>query len=1767
MRPPPPHSSISARTVFMRRLAFWLRPPIVRGSVPSSKKAETSPGASQRPRRRSNRIWITNPWRVLSLGLVTAIVLFAGFAKLFDRSTHAESPAVASNLLLAGDSESTRIANRYGELPLRFEPNEGQTDERVKFLSRGPGYDLFLTATGAVISLRKPNAQTDNPNAAPKDSASASDWQISVLRLNLIGANAQAQVEAQEELPGKINYLIGNDPAKWHSNISTYGKVLYKQIYPGVDMVYYGNQRQLEYDFVVAPHADPRAVKFNVEGAQKLRVDGKGDLVMTVNGSEVRLRKPVIYQTSDGGQRNEIAGSYALKGNEVSFRIKKYNSGKTLVIDPILSYSTYFGPAASALAISVDASGNAYLTGTAVSGNFPSTPGSYQPVSNQSGPDAFVTKLNPSGTALVYSTFLGGTGNDAGKAIAIDSSGNAFITGETRSSNFPTVNSIRSSTANFMTTPDNGANWTGRFIGPPNGVVNVLVIDPLTPTTIYAGMGLNSGSGVYKSTDGGINWVGLNTGLTVFNCPALVIDPVTPSTLYASLNTNISPGTGLYKSIDAGASWTLLSNGLSGVNVSALAIDPSSPSTVYAGSGFLGLFKTTNGGASWTNSSTGITFGGISAIVVDPANSATVYASAGGGGVFKTSNGGGNWSQFNNGLTNTSIRTLNIDSASNIYAGSAGGGLFKSTNGGSNWSPLNNGLPTFTLVTALAINSNASTIFLGAGDARIYKSIDSGASWSINYETLTSTRFNALAMSPTNNSVIYAGISIRNSDSLSDSEAFVAKLNPSGSSLVYSTYLGGNKDDFGRGIAVDSTGKAYVTGETSSTSFPVVAAFQSTLKGAPDGFVTAFHSSGSALVYSTYLGGDNFETANGIAVDGGGNAYVTGGTFSTNFPVANAFQSSLAGGLFEADVFATKFSSTGALAYSTYLGGNGIDTGYGIAVDSSGNAYIAGVNNSTNFPVTSSIDPTNSGGFVTKLNSLGSGLVYSTFLGNSRGIAVDSAGNAYVTGFTRSAEFPLVAGSLRTKSPFFTSSNGGGKWNNDNYGLKTEALTVLALAPTSPSTIYGGTQGSVFQSTNGGRNWNAINTGLVRPWVTGIVVDPTTPSTVYLGAKTNDGVSSRGVFKSTNGGNTWSPASTGIPSDVFSLAIDPVTPSTLYAGAGGVYKSINGGGTWTTTGQPLSGIEAIAIDPTTPTTLYAGGNGGVFKSTDGGGNWQPVNNGLASLTVLSLAIDPVTPTTVYAGLNSALCKSVDGGNNWTTIRTGQSRAIAIDPVTTSTIYAAGGFGGGVGKSTDGGNNWISVGGGPTNGIIWALNINPQKPSTIHLGAQNFPSDNDAFVTKINQAGTSFLYSTLIGGDPAPNDSSGQNDEGYGIAVDSSGNAYVTGSTTSANFPTTPDAYLPVQVGGSFVTKLGMSYVISGQVLDGSSLPVSGVDVVLSDGASLTAVTTESDGSYQFSNLREGGSFTITATKPHFTMAPPSQTFNNLSSNQTANFTATATAAPFYTISGTVTNISGGMGGVTVTLSGSQPGLTTTDSAGNYSFTLAGGGNYTLTPSLLGFTMTPPSQTFNNLSVNQTANFTATRQSFVVTNANNHGTGSLRQAILDANATVGPDNIVFNIPGAGVHTINLLLALPEIKDPAVIDATTQPGYAGTPLIELNGAGVGNNQAGFRITAGNSTIRGFVLNRFTNGLSAILISTNGSNVIQANYIGLNSAGTLRSGNSVGIIISNSSNNLIGGTTPATRNVISGSSFDGISMTGSNNQIMGNFIGTQCRRNRRG
>jgi len=666
---------------------------------------------------------------------------------------------------------------------------------------RGQGYAMAVRPEGATLALRAP-AQTGpvvKQVSFSKPDQSPAPSRTSLLQMRLEGANPDAAGRAEDPLPGRVNYFLGNDPKKWRTDVPTSERVRFEGAYRGVDMVYYGNQRQLQYDFIVAPGADPNQIALTFEGAKGIRRAASGDLLVAVDRGEVAFEKPFAYQEVDGEQ-TPVDAEFRVRGGRVTFALGRYDRRRELTIDPVLAYSTYLGGSGGedGRGIAVDAAGNAYVTGYTSSTDFP-TVNAFQ-ATYGGGLYAFVTKLNAAGSGFTYSTYLGGGEYEEGRAIAVDAAGNAYVTGYTQSTDFPTVTAFQAT---------NGGGWDA-FVTKLNA----------------------SGSGL--------------------------------------------------------------------------------------------VYSTYLGGSGW---------------------------------------------DFGNGLA--------ADSAGNAY------------------------------VTGYTISTNFPT---------------------------------ANAFQAT-----YGG---------SNGDAFVTKLHASGSGLVYSTYLGGSRSDVAMGLAVDAAGNAYVTGKTESTNFPTATAFQATNGGYSDVFVTKLNAAGSGLVYSTYLGGGSDDRGFGIAVDAPGNAYVTGYTQSTNFPTANAFQATHAGGTY--DAFVTKLNASGsALVYSTYLGGNEWDEGHGIAVNAAGNTYVTGETESTNFPTAHAFQGTYGGSgslmndgdaFLTKLNASGSGLAYSTYLGGGaedygRGIAADAAGNAYVTGNTKSTNFPTANA--------FQETYGGG-----DYGDAFVAKISEGGAPTGLPDVH-----------------------------------------------------------------------------------------------------------------------------------------------------------------------------------------------------------------------------------------------------------------------------------------------------------------------------------------------------------------------------------------------------------------------------------------------------------------------------------------------------------------------------------------------------------------------------------------------------------------------------------------------------------------------------------------------------------------------------------------
>jgi len=685
-----------------------------------------------------------------------------------------------------------RLAEGYGRLPLTFEANQGQTDPQVKFLARGRGYTLFLTGTEAVLALNQPQRarrESFMPSSAPSASSAVQ------LRLPLLGANPQPEVRGLDELPGKSNYFIGNDPSKWRTNVPTYGRVEYRNVYPGINLVHYGNQRQLEYDFVVAPGADPRAIKFEVEGAERIEIDEGGDLVMHVAGDEVRQHKPLVYQEV-GGVYREIAGRFLLRvpgpqsairspKSEIGFEIGPYDPGQTLVIDPVLVYSTYLGGGGEdwGFGIAVDSAGNAYVTGRTGSTNFP-TASPLQPTYGSGTHDVFVAKLNAAGSALLYSTYLGGSGDDDARGIAVDAAGSAYVTGYTTSSNFPTASPLQ---------PANGGGDNDAFVAKLNPGGSALVY-----STYLGGSGEDGGQGIAVDSSGNAYVAGW-----------------TRSTNFPTASP-LQPAWG-------GGDWSAFDAFVAKLNAAGSAL----------------VYSTYLGG-------TGSDYG--FAISVDSSGNAYVAGAT---------------------------PSTNFPTANPLQATNAGG-----------WSD------AFVAKLNPAGSALLYSTYLGGSGEDVGSGIAVDSSGNA-YVTGFTKSYNFPTVGPLQPA--HGGWAC--------CDAFAAKLNAAGSALVYSTYLGGSGEDFGQGIAVDSSGNAYVTGRTYSTNFPTASPLQAAYGGwVFDAFVAKLNPAGSALVYSTYLGGSGDDMGLGIAVDSASNAYVTGSTGSTNFPTASPLQTAYGGGTYDAFV-------------------------------------------------------------------------------------------------------------------------------------------------------------------------------------------------------------------------------------------------------------------------------------------------------------------------------------------------------------------------------------------------------------------------------------------------------------------------------------------------------------------------------------------------------------------------------------------------------------------------------------------------------------------------------------------------------------------------------------------------------------------------------------------------------------------------------------------------------------------------------------------------
>ncbi|HEY0170769.1 MAG TPA: SBBP repeat-containing protein, partial [Pyrinomonadaceae bacterium] len=695
----------------------------------------------------------------------------------------------------ASKAGATLTSEGYGRLPLRFEPNVGQAEPGVDFISRGDGYGLFLKGSEAVLALRRAVGVRGESR------------RTSVLRMRLVGANAAREGVGVGELPGKVNYMRGSDPAAWRTGVASFSGVEYRGVYEGIDLVYYGNQRQLEYDFRLAPGADARRIRLAFEGQTSLRVDASGDIVLrAAGGGEVRQHKPYAYQEGVDGRRVEVASRYVLKGRgRVGFEVGAYDPARPLVIDPVLAYSTYLGGGGSndtAHGVAVDAAGNAYVTGETISTDFPTTAGAAQTAFGGPNYDAYVTKINAAGTAVVYSTYLGGGDTDEGYGIAVDADGNAYVAGRTISTNFPV-------TAGAFQPAYGG----GTYAGGLGGDAFVSKLNPAGTALVYStylgGGATEYGYGI--ALDAARN--AYVTGSTASdNFPVLnALQPAKRGDRDAFVTKLDAAGGALVYSTYFGGATTFDSLNASGLdNAFDIVVDAVGRAHV------IGETQTTDFPV--TANAFQRSFGGLGAYEGDAY--VAKFSAAGDALVYSTYLGGSHG-----------------DSGKDIALDASGHAYVTGRTASVNFPVANAFQPALAnkeaihdaFVTKLSLDGSALvySTYLGGDASESAQGIAVGAGGSAYVTGATNSDF-----FPVRNAV-QGGLSGQSTD------AFVTKLSPQGSALVYSTYLGGTRNETGYAVALDGAGDAYVVGGTSSLGFPTTdGALRRTRNGQADAFVS-----------------------------------------------------------------------------------------------------------------------------------------------------------------------------------------------------------------------------------------------------------------------------------------------------------------------------------------------------------------------------------------------------------------------------------------------------------------------------------------------------------------------------------------------------------------------------------------------------------------------------------------------------------------------------------------------------------------------------------------------------------------------------------------------------------------------------------------------------------------------------------------------------------------------------------------------------------------
>jgi photosystem II stability/assembly factor-like uncharacterized protein len=1015
----------------------------------------------------------SHPIRRVSV-LATAVFLLSPIAPRFNPAG-SKAPSAPSVKPPQHRANQTAVG-----APIFFEPNLGQAPADVRFVSRNLGQGLEVRTSGFELGV----ARSDQPRpwigplpAVPGRRArhiqrGAARATISA---SFVGASPSTRVEAIDQAASRSSYFIGNDPSRWLANLPNFERIAYRGVWPGIDVYLYGKGGRSEYDIVLAPGAALADARIAFKGSSGLSLDRGGNLIVSTPAGKLVQPKPTVYQPGPAG-RILVAGEYRVLGDEeIGFQVAACDPALPLIIDPVISYSTYLGLSGnnSASAIATLPGGEVLVTGDAES--------SFTDLTASVSGSFFVAKFGAD-DSLIYLTVLGADEHQSsGSGIAVDAAGNAIVSGSTYSPNFP-----------------------------------------VTPGAIQTQF---SGS---------------------FDAFVVKLGPDGSTLLYATL---------------LGGDGVTLANG----------------------------------------------------VAVDESGQAYVTG-------FTTS-------------------------------------------------------PDFPI---------------------------------------TPGAFQTVAQQKTYN-------------------GFVSKLSPAGDRLLYSTFLTGSAagdyppTTFANAIAVDSSGSAYVTGYSDATDLGTPGAFQTTPKTTEyyQAFVARVAPDGGSLLYATFLSADGGSEGNAIALDGQGNAYLTG-TAARGFPTTRgAYQTKYRGTRGfggEGDAFVAELNPAGsALVFSTYLGGTGGDSGKSIVVDPSGFVVVAGTTSSTDFPLAHAIQQTNGGGTL------------------------------------------------------FKSSDGGKQWSPARAGLTSPSVTALVIHPKSHTTLFAGTANDgVYKSIDAGASWTP--TALTDSEVFSLVWAGPDASALYA-------VSAEGLFRTADGGSNWEGLPLTLRNSPSFVAVDPTDPATLYidqpaAGSGfAIYKSTDAGSTWAETGLRNQYDLSLVIDPARPSDLFAGSSDGVFRSTDGGITWAqtPVGGRL----IAPLIAGGGEPPTLIALLFDDIMTSDDAGKTWkdtgTVWRTPGIVRIAVAPSNPNLVYGATTTR--LLLSRDFVFDFAPADRGLGNVFVNTVAVDPQNTAVVYAGTGN--GVYDSFVARFDAAGKNLLFSTYIGG--SGNDGVG------GIALRPDGSVLIAGETSSQNFATTAGA--------------------------------------------------------------------------------------------------------------------------------------------------------------------------------------------------------------------------------------------------------------------------------------------------------------------------------------------------------------------------------------------